>query len=41
MAQTGSYNWVWYADIALALVAAVINLPIREARVAPRMAPAT
>jgi predicted MFS family arabinose efflux permease len=32
MAQLGSYAWVWYADIALALAAALINLPIREAR---------
>jgi predicted MFS family arabinose efflux permease len=26
----GNYNWMWYSDIALALTAAVINLPIRE-----------
>lgn len=26
----GNYSWMWYADIALALVAAVANLPIRE-----------
>jgi predicted MFS family arabinose efflux permease len=31
MAQLGSYAWVWYADIALALVATVVNLPIKEA----------
>jgi predicted MFS family arabinose efflux permease len=31
MARLGSYDWVWYADIALALAAALINLPIREA----------
>jgi predicted MFS family arabinose efflux permease len=30
MAQLGSYRWMWYADIALALFAALINLPIRE-----------
>jgi MFS family permease len=30
MATLGSYDWVWYADIALALSAALINLPIRE-----------
>jgi len=30
MAQLGSYQWVWYADMALALAAALINLPIRE-----------
>ena len=29
---TGSYNWMWYADIVLAVGAALINLPIREAR---------
>lgn len=28
---TGSYDWVWYIDIALALGAALVNLPIREA----------
>jgi MFS family permease len=31
----GDYNWMWYADIVLALAAALINLPIREAHVAP------
>ena len=25
-------QWMWYADIALALAAAFVNLPIREAR---------
>jgi MFS family permease len=29
----GNYNWMWYVDIALALAAALINLPIREAPV--------
>ncbi|UJB63898.1 MFS transporter [Acidovorax sp. YS12] len=29
---TGSYDWVWYADIVLAAGAALVNLPIREAR---------
>jgi MFS family permease len=28
---TGSYSWMWYADIALAAAAALVNLPIREA----------
>ncbi|HKU15206.1 MAG TPA: MFS transporter [Steroidobacteraceae bacterium] len=32
LAQTGNYEWIWYADIALALLAAVVNLPIHEAR---------
>jgi len=36
---TGSYDWMWYADMALAVFAALINLPIREPR-APRLAPA-
>ena len=35
----GNYDWMWGADIALALMAAVINLPIREARM-PRAATA-
>ncbi|MET0988858.1 MAG: MFS transporter [Steroidobacteraceae bacterium] len=30
---TGNYDWMWYADITLALLAAVSNLPIKEARV--------
>jgi len=30
----GSYDWMWYADIALAAAAALVNLPIREAPVA-------
>ena len=29
--QRGSYDWMWYADIALAIVAAFCNLPIKEA----------
>ncbi len=32
LASTGSYDWMWYADIALAVAAALVNLPIREAR---------
>lgn len=39
LAQLGSYDWIWYADMSLALLAALINLPIREARVVPRPAP--
>jgi predicted MFS family arabinose efflux permease len=35
---SGSYNWMWYADIALSAGAALVNLPIREAPV--RVAPA-
>ena len=30
LAQSGSYEWMWYADIVLAAIAAVVNLPIRE-----------
>lgn len=30
---TGNYDWVWYIDILLAVAAALIHLPIREARV--------
>jgi MFS family permease len=29
----GDYAWMWYADILLALAAALVNLPIREAKV--------
>ena len=40
--HTGDYSWMWYADMALAAAAAVINLPIREAHVvrAPALAKA-
>jgi predicted MFS family arabinose efflux permease len=34
-AQGGDYSWMWYADAALAAAAAILNLPIREARMAP------
>jgi len=36
-AATGSYDWMWWADIGLCLMAAAVHLPIREAR---RLAPA-
>ncbi len=29
--NTGNYTWMWWADAALALLAALVNLPIREA----------
>jgi predicted MFS family arabinose efflux permease len=32
---TGNYNWMWAADIALAVAAALVHLPIRERRSAP------
>lgn len=35
---TGSYDSIWIADIALAVLAALIHLPIREAPVPPRAA---
>ena len=34
------YLWMWYADIALAAAAALINLPIRESKPHPRLVPA-
>jgi predicted MFS family arabinose efflux permease len=34
---SGSYQWMWYADMALSAAAAIVNLPIREA---PLPAPA-
>lgn len=37
---TGSYDWMWWADIALCLFAAAVHLPIREAKPAPAPAPA-
>jgi len=40
LVQFGDYQWMWYADMALAAAAAVINLPIREARIAPVSSPA-
>ena len=32
---TGSFDWMWWADIALCLIAAALHLPIREAKPAP------
>ena len=40
MAHFGDYTWMWYADALLATLAAVANLPIREARVARAAVPA-
>src|SRR5574343_277720 len=34
--QFGDFSWMWYADMALAAAAALVNLPIREAPVVPR-----
>jgi len=33
---TGSYDWMWYADILLAVAAALVHLPIREKALPPR-----
>ena len=40
IATTGSYQWMWYADMALSSFAALVNLPIREAPLEPKVAPA-
>jgi predicted MFS family arabinose efflux permease len=40
LAGTGSYAWMWYADSVLALAAAFVNLPIEEAPLAIKTAPA-
>jgi MFS family permease len=37
---TGNYDWVWYIDIVLAIGAALINLPIKEAKLSARVAAA-
>jgi predicted MFS family arabinose efflux permease len=37
---TGSYDWMWWADIALCIGAAAVHLPIREARAQPLPMPA-
>jgi predicted MFS family arabinose efflux permease len=37
LVRFGDYGWMWYADMSLALAAALINIPIQEARV-PRVA---
>jgi predicted MFS family arabinose efflux permease len=37
MERSGNYNWMWYADIVLALGAALINLPIQEKKIQPQL----
>lgn len=32
--QFGDFTWMWYADMALAALAALVNLPIKEAPIA-------
>jgi predicted MFS family arabinose efflux permease len=36
VSEQGTYLWMWYADALLALAAALVNLPIREAPVQRR-----
>ena len=36
----GDYTWMWYADIVLAGMAALVNLPIRKLPVAAVPVPA-
>ena len=38
--STGSYDIIWFIDIALAVAAALVHLPIREARLPARVAAA-
>lgn len=38
--RTGAYDWVWYIDIVLAIGAALVHLPIREAPLPARPAAA-
>ncbi|HLY52061.1 MAG TPA: MFS transporter, partial [Steroidobacteraceae bacterium] len=40
LVRFGDYGWMWYADMALALAAALINLPIKELPVVRVAAPA-
>jgi predicted MFS family arabinose efflux permease len=40
ISRFGDFGWMWYADMALAAAAAIINLPIREAPLARALAPA-
>jgi MFS family permease len=35
LVRFGDYHWMWYVDMTLAAGAALVNLPIREARIAP------
>jgi len=35
LVNLGNYDWMWYADIVLASLAALVNVPIREAH--PRL----
>jgi hypothetical protein len=35
---TGNCDWMWWADAALAVLAAFVNWPIKQERIAPRVA---
>jgi predicted MFS family arabinose efflux permease len=39
VASTGSYAWIWHADVALCLLAAALHLPLREPSPASRTNP--
>ncbi|GAB4469419.1 MAG: MFS transporter [Burkholderiaceae bacterium] len=39
METRGNYLWMWYADALLAAAAALVNLPIREAKIERRAVP--
>ncbi len=41
ISRFGDYSWMWIADMVLALFAALICLPLREARLLPTAVPAT
>ena len=42
ISQFGDFTWMWYADMALAILAALVNLPIKEEPVnRPQSRPAT
>ena len=38
ISRFGDYGWMWIADMALALLAALVCLPVREARLQPATA---
>lgn len=38
MAHAGNYQWMWYADMVLAVLAAAVNLPIKEAKLGAKEA---
>lgn len=38
LAANGNYQWMWWADAALAIAAALVNLPIQEEKPVPQVA---